>query len=110
MSEKPDAVVSADLDSASSETETLALVFPGQGSQAPGMGRLIHDHSEAARQTFEEASEIIGVDIAEICFEAEADELASTENTQPAVLTTSIAMLRAMREKVTEVRENVRPR
>src|SRR3546814_20082548 len=74
------------------------------------MGRLIHDHSEAARLTFEEASDIIGVDIAEICFEAEADELASTENTQPAVLTTSIAMLRAMREKVTEVRENVRPR
>jgi len=74
------------------------------------MGRLIYENSDEARRTFEEASEITGIDIAEICFEAEADVLASTENTQPAVLTTSIAMLRAMREKVTEVRENVAPR
>jgi len=92
------------------DTEALALVFPGQGSQAPGMGRLIHDHSEAARLTFEEASDITGIDLAEVCFESDADELASTMNTQPAVLTTSIAMLRAMREKVTEVRDNVTPR
>ncbi|MQC18409.1 MAG: ACP S-malonyltransferase [Chloroflexi bacterium] len=88
----------------------MALVFPGQGSQAPGMGRLIHDHSEAARLTYEEASDILGVNIAEVCFESDAEALASTENTQPAVLTTSIAMLRAMREKVTEVREQVTPR
>ncbi len=91
-------------------TESLALVFPGQGSQAPGMGRLVFDHSEAARQTFEEASDITGIDLAAVCFESDADELASTENTQPAVLTTSVAMFRAMREKVTEVREQVRPR
>ncbi|MQC48115.1 MAG: ACP S-malonyltransferase [Chloroflexi bacterium] len=94
----------------SGDTESLALVFPGQGSQAPGMGRLIYEHSEAARLTYEEASDILGVDIAEVCFESDADALASTENTQPAVLTTSIAMLRAMREKVTEVREQVTPR
>ncbi len=91
-------------------TESLALVFPGQGSQAPGMGRLIHEHSEAARLTYEEASDVLGVNIADVCFDSNADELASTENTQPAVLTTSIAMLRAMREKVTEVREQLTPR
>ncbi|MEX2032015.1 MAG: ACP S-malonyltransferase, partial [Dehalococcoidia bacterium] len=92
------------------ETESLALVFPGQGSQAPGMGRLIHDHSDAARLTYEEASDITGIDIAKVCFESDADTLATTQNTQPAVLTTSVAMFRAMREKVTEVREQVAPR
>lgn len=104
MSNAPDRAYDTD------NTESLALVFPGQGSQAPGMGRLVFEHSEAARQTFEEASDITGIDLAQVCFEADADELASTENTQPAVLTTSVAMLRAMREKVTEVREQVRPR
>lgn len=94
----------------SRETESLALVFPGQGSQAPGMGKLVYENSEAARRTFDEASEITGINLTEVCFEYEADELASTGNTQPAVLTTSIAMFRAMREKVTEVREQVTPR
>lgn len=94
----------------SDETESLALVFPGQGSQAPGMGRLVHEHSQAAREAYEEASDYVGIDIAALCFESDADSLASTENTQPAVLTTSIAFLRAMREKATEVRDSVTPR
>lgn len=92
------------------QTDATALVFPGQGSQAPGMGRLVHAHSEAARLTFEEASDITGIDLAKVCFDSDADDLASTENTQPAVLTTSIAFLRAMREKAGEVGENIRPR
>lgn len=95
---------------ASPTTERVALVFPGQGSQAPGMGRLVFEHSAAARETFEEASEVANIDIAEICFETDADSLAATENTQPAVLTTSIAILRAMREKFHEVGEQMRPR
>lgn len=116
MSEKPEAINLGERgnlgerSAPGSDTESIALVFPGQGSQAPGMGRLIHDHSEAARLTFEEASDITGIDLAQVCFESEADDLASTENTQPAVLTTSIAMLRAMREKVTEVRDHLAPR
>ena len=81
------------------DTDPIAIVFPGQGSQAPGMGKLVHDHSEAARRTFEEASDVTGMDIAKICFESSEDALATTHNTQPAVLTTSIAIIRAMREE-----------
>ncbi len=101
---------SASTDTDFSDTDSIALVFPGQGSQAPGMGLLIHEHSEAARDTFVEASDTLNIDIARLCFEADADALASTENTQPAVLTTSVAIFRAMREKLIEHGESVRPR
>lgn len=97
-------------DSAGAHTDTTALVFPGQGSQAPGMGKLLHAHSEAARRTFEEASDYTGIDLTAVCFDSDADDLASTENTQPAVLTTSVAFMRAMREKLNEVGGSVRPR
>ena len=92
------------------ETDPTALVFPGQGSQAPGMGKLVYEHSEAARRVFDEASEVVGVDLASVCFDSNAEELADTTNTQPAVLTTSLAFLEAMREKLAEVGQAVRPR
>ena len=97
-------------DGPTDDTDTLALIFPGQGSQAPGMGRLVHAHSEAARRTFEEASDVTGLDIAAICFDSSADELSETTLTQPAVLTTSVAIVGAMREKLAEVGRLVRPR
>jgi [acyl-carrier-protein] S-malonyltransferase len=90
--------------------DPVALVFPGQGSQSPGMGRLLWEHSQAARDTYEEASDYTGINLVKVCFEADADDLADTMNTQPAVLTTSVAFLRAMREKLTNVGESVRPR
>jgi len=90
--------------------DPVALVFPGQGSQSPGMGKLLHEHSQAARETFEEASDHTGIDLVRVCFEADAEDLADTMNTQPAVLTTSVAFLRAMREKLASVGESVRPR
>ena len=92
------------------ETDPLALIFPGQGSQTPGMGRLVYQHSEAARRTFEEASDLTGIDLAAVCFEGSADDLAETTYTQPAVLTTSVAIVTAMREKLSEVGRLVRPR
>jgi [acyl-carrier-protein] S-malonyltransferase len=92
------------------ETDPVAIVFPGQGSQAPGMGKLVFEHSEAARRTFEEASDTTGVDLAAVCFETDAEALADTANTQPAVVTTSVAILRAMREKLGDVGARVRPR
>ncbi|HJM75622.1 MAG TPA: ACP S-malonyltransferase [Dehalococcoidia bacterium] len=91
-------------------TEPVALLFPGQGSQARGMGKLVYDHSAAARRTYEEASEITGMDIARLCFEADEDELSETSVTQPAVLTTSVAFAAAMREKLSEVGRLMRPR
>ena len=93
-----------------STTDPIALIFPGQGSQTPGMGRLVYQHSEAARRTYEEASDLTGMDIAAICFEGNIDDLSETTYTQPAVLTTSVAIVNAMREKLSEVGRLVRPR
>ena len=95
---------------ADSNTDPVALIFPGQGSQAPGMGRLVYQKSEAARRTFEEASDLTHLDVAKICFDSDVDDLAETTYTQPAVLTTSVAIVAAMREKLAEVGRQVRPR
>ena len=92
------------------DNDPTALVFPGQGSQAPGMGKLVYENSEAARRVFDEASEVVGIDLKAVCFDTNADDLADTSNTQPAVLTTSIAFLEAMREKLAEVGHTVQPR
>ncbi len=92
------------------QTDPTALLFPGQGSQSPGMGQLIYQHSHSARLTYQEASDITHIDLASVCFQGDADQLAETRVTQPAVLTTSVAFLRSMREKLTEVGERVRPR
>ncbi|HKR01292.1 MAG TPA: ACP S-malonyltransferase [Pyrinomonadaceae bacterium] len=77
-------------------TKRLAYIFPGQGSQSPGMGKELAEKYEAARQVFEEADDALGFSISRLCFEGTAEELQLTENTQPAILTTSIAALRAL--------------
>ncbi len=77
----------------------LAFCFPGQGSQAVGMGRAFHDASPAARAVFEEASDAIGFDVAKLCFEGPESELQLTANTQPAVLTVSVAGARILAER-----------
>ncbi len=77
----------------------LALLFPGQGSQEVGMGRDVYEASPAARATYEAADATLGLPLARLCFEGPEDELRRTELQQPAILTTSIALLRALEER-----------
>ncbi len=74
----------------------IAFVFPGQGSQYAGMGKDVAEKFPAAGQVFEEADAALGFSLSELCFNGPAEQLQLTENTQPAILTTSIAVLRAM--------------
>jgi [acyl-carrier-protein] S-malonyltransferase len=76
----------------------IALLFPGQGAQQVGMGRALSDAFPAARRTFEEANDLLGYDLARLCFEGPADDLTSTRNCQPAILTTSVAAWRVAHE------------
>jgi [acyl-carrier-protein] S-malonyltransferase len=75
-----------------------AMMFPGQGSQAPGMGKDLAEKFAVAREVFEEADDALGFAISRLCFAGPAEELQLTENTQPAILTTSIAAFRVARE------------
>ena len=78
---------------------TTAFVFPGQGAQYAGMGRDIAEKCPAARVVFDEADSALGFPISRLCFEGSEDDLKLTENTQPAILTTSVALLRVLEEK-----------
>ena len=85
-------------------TSNTAFMFPGQGTQSVGMGRALVREFPEARLVFEEADEALGFSLSKLCFEGPEDQLAMTENTQPAILTTSIAALR-----VIEARTDFRP-
>ena len=84
----------------------IAFLFPGQGSQYIGMGADFCAEFAVASQTFEEASDALGIDVAKLCFEGEAATLALTANAQPAILTTSVAALRVVLEE-TEIRPDL---
>lgn len=78
---------------------TIAFLFPGQGSQAVGMGKELAAMYPVARETFDEADEALGYKISDLCFEGPEEELKLTEITQPAILTVSVAAFRVLREK-----------
>jgi [acyl-carrier-protein] S-malonyltransferase len=78
---------------------TIAFLFPGQGSQAVGMGKELSEKHPVARQTFDEADEALGYKLSQLCFEGPEEKLRMTEVTQPAILTASVAAWRVLHEK-----------
>ena len=77
----------------------VAFVFPGQASQYPGMGKELADKYPSARAVFEEADKALGFSISKMCFEGTEEDLKQTANTQPAILTTSVAIYRVLAER-----------
>jgi len=73
-----------------------AFIFPGQGSQYVGMGKEFYDHFRVAKEVFEEADDTLRFSISSLCFQGPEEKLKLTENTQPAILTTSIAALKVL--------------
>ena len=83
--------------------QCIAFLFPGQGSQAVGMGKDLAEKYPLARQTFEEADEALGYKLSQLCFEGPEDQLRLTEITQPAILTASVATLRVLETRIPRV-------
>src|SRR5580658_9350935 len=77
-----------------------ALLFAGQGSQKVGMGKDLVDSFAAAKALFDAGGEILGFDLAKVCFEGPADELEKTENAQPAIFATSWVCLQLLKERL----------
>lgn len=80
--------------------EKVALVFPGQGAQYVGMAKDIYENNDVAKRVIDDACNILNVDLKSIMFEGNSEELSKTENTQPAILTHSIALLKAISNEI----------
>lgn len=77
----------------------IGLLFPGQASQFPGMGKELHEAYPVAREVFDEASDALGFSLADLCFRGSAEELRMTENTQPSIFAVSVAAYRVLAEE-----------
>ncbi len=81
-----------------------AFIFPGQGAQIVGMGKDLYENSPQGRQIFDEADNVLGFSLSRLCFDGPFEELTKTENCQPAVLTTSIALLKVFQAAHPEIK------
>jgi [acyl-carrier-protein] S-malonyltransferase len=91
------------------DDQRAVFVFPGQGSQFVGMGKDLYDESAAARAVFDQADEVLDLDITRMCFEGPESDLELTYNQQPSILTVSVACLAALRERATAVGRKLNP-
>ena len=76
---------------------TIAFMFPGQGAQHVGMAKTIVDNHPAAKELFERANEVLGLNLAKLCFEGPQDELDKTDISQPALFVSSFAALEILK-------------
>lgn len=81
-------------------TKKIAFLFPGQGAQAVGMGKDVAEASVAAKNVYDVADNVLGKSVSTLCFEGPEDSLKQTVNTQPCIVTTSIALLEALKEEL----------
>ena len=76
-------------------TKKIAFLFPGQGAQSVGMGKDLYESFECAKNVFDTADKVLGKSVSSLCFEGPEDALKQTVNTQPCIVTTSIAAFEA---------------
>lgn len=81
------------------DVQRIGFLFPGQGAQAPGMGKALHDRHDVVRELFEQANEVLGYDLRTLCFEGPAEQLNATQYSQPALFVSSMAAVSALREE-----------